>query len=680
MPQRRYENKAKKIAKKVIKEIRYRAPDGSSYSAEQLERRRSVFFEPVTTKEELQFFLRMFFNIELPDYALDEMSTSTPLQLVWETYQTMMTNIGPKSHVVASSRNAGKTLCASLIIFLSMVHFRRQCLHMAAIRSQAAVAMRYMSGFCRLPEVADYFVADNSTHRRLEGLPPNSFTKKDNAEVVIIAANLKGANANRANCVIMDEIDQLDRMVIAEVAGVLDPTLDEYSYSPITIGLSSRKSNDGPLQDDLNTAEADMAAGKPVRIRAHRFSMVDWMKRCRNPGAPAGTLHVNIDNLQIIWSDGEYEGVPDSEKGRYKAYQYYENCRQCPIAVVCLGRSAKQVETSPRLRDIETNSTILAAVKDAGVIAAQYCNWCPETTGLVFRAFAPYRHITNMVGMWEWVTKKKWPDVAQKPTLQTLVAWMKANGWIFTWGVDWGAAVQAACVVMAYHEKEERCAVLRVLALGGYSNHHWAEYCASYIPEYLRPYLVCPDTEDASSHTYFNKFGLKSRRTKPKKIFTGVSQIRGLLWNPHTQSSHFMALLDEADPHIDGMKVFIQQMGHWKHKKTPVGGWDMYSFEDGSDHCLDSWRYGLDIFQKTRPKAGFAIDTKAIEEAKINEQHQQNIPQALIDTYRDNGSPYAFDEAASREILKNSKYAHLVQDLSEAPIKDTKRKQVRFSF
>jgi hypothetical protein len=103
--------------------------------------------------------------------------------------------------------------------------------------------------------------------------------------------------------------------------------------------------------------------------------------------------------------------------------------------------------------------------------------------------------------------------------------------------------------------------------------------------------------EDPASPSYFAKHKIMSLDTKPSRIEPGVSQIRGLLWNPMTQTADF-AILDDSQ--MDNKNIMlVEAMEHWTHRKTPLG-FDMTKFEENSDwdHPIDALRYALTPFQE----------------------------------------------------------------------------------
>jgi hypothetical protein len=154
------------------------------------------------------------------------------------------------------------------------------------------------------------------------------------------------------------------------------------------------------------------------------------------------------------------------------------------------------------------------------------------------------------------------------------------------------------------------------------------------------PDIICPDTEDANSHTYFNGFGAHVRREKPKRILTGVSQVRGLLWDPLVQTHRIMFVSDEADEGYVGMQTCIKQMTHWRHKRTPIGTWNFKAFEDFDDHTLDPLRYNLDPYNKARTTMVQAKEDTSKRDVKIDPEYDEMVRNAINQTFMDNGAPF----------------------------------------
>src|SRR5271165_2270934 len=96
-----------------------------------------LLLEPCQSIDELDNYCQVFFNLELPWDIVDEDSTSAPLLFLWEIYNTFLTGKGPSRHVLAAARNTTKTLTSALIQYFSLVHFRRDSVHLASILDQS---------------------------------------------------------------------------------------------------------------------------------------------------------------------------------------------------------------------------------------------------------------------------------------------------------------------------------------------------------------------------------------------------------------------------------------------------------------------------------------------------------------------------------------------------------------
>jgi hypothetical protein len=189
---------------------------------------------------------------------------------------------------------------------------------------------------------------------------------------------------------------------------------------------------------------------------------------------------------------------------------------------------------------------------------------------------------------------------------------------------------------VAYHKEIKKYIVLQALTLREHSPQQFADRCVAEFGHRFPPYLICPDTEDPASHTYFKGYGLKTRRRKPKRIMTGVSQLRGLMWNPHSQSSNMVLVVDETDTHYEHMQELIRQITNWRHKTTPMGTPDLETFEDGNDHLIDTIRYPLDLFlidnANIKVSAGANMEVVTTAQASGYEAHKTAID-AIHRTY-----------------------------------------------
>jgi intein/homing endonuclease len=156
------------------------------------------FFTPCETKDELKAWTSTFLKIDFPDQIIDEHSNSTPMDFVWEVYNTARLGL-PVSHVAAAARAAMKTLSVSALEFLLMVHFRKKICHQAAIVDQSIACIDYLNKFINLPIMVKYIDSNTARKKTFKNLPPNKYTQKKDCVLKVIVASSEGANSSRAN-------------------------------------------------------------------------------------------------------------------------------------------------------------------------------------------------------------------------------------------------------------------------------------------------------------------------------------------------------------------------------------------------------------------------------------------------------------------------------------------------
>lgn len=574
--------------------------------------------EPCQSPEELDEFIAHFFKIRFPWHYIDPLSTSSPLLCVWSIYNVLLTGIGNHRHVIAASRNSGKTVIAAIIQILSLLHFRRSGVHIASILSQSSAMIQYFDKFVnKIQELAPYKSTDNVKLKQFMGLPANSYTDKDNASLLVVTANKKGANSSRANLITYDEVDLTPQEILAEAAFIADPTLDGNKRDPVFIYLSSRKSNSGPIQELITEAETPGSED----ITLHKWSITDMLETCppeiHKPELGASKAYLNSETLAVIWGEDAFKTmVPEASQSLYFERVVYEGCKTCPAFIACQGLSVKQKGSSGMLRTRKFVSGMLRAIKDTAAIIAQYLNLKPETTGLVFKTFSHYQHVKAPIEFYEWTigsrfnpmnySEEEWNRIYEEgdivelmsitPTKEDCYYAMISGGWTITFGIDWGYNPDPAfVVVIGWHKKTGRLAVLHCDFELNHSNHVWAKYvCETVYPRFPASF-VAPDMADPASPTYFVKHKVRSLDSKPSRIETGVSFLRGLLWNPVTASSNF-ALFDDSQGE-DKNKVISEAFSHWTHAKDALGRFKMDKFSDDQyTHPLDCIRYATAPF------------------------------------------------------------------------------------
>lgn len=436
-----------------------------------------------------------------------------------------------------------------------------------------------------------------------------------------------------SNCLTFDEIDLTPKEVLAEAAFIADPSTifrpdgTVEKFNTLYIYLSSRKTNHGPIQDLIDQAEAPIIKGKK-RPTLHKWSVADIMQKCpeeiHKPEKGSFKGFLNTETLQTIWKEEDFlKTVTEGKRSEYKEVKYFEGCMDCPAWIACQGRSVNQKGTSFMLRDKDFVGDVIETVGDAGAIIAQALNWKPETKGIVFKTFSHNKHVKNPIEFYKWISFGKWfnPDNLPEeellaivksgepsklfditPTKDDMYKAFVDNDWFVGAGIDWGYDPDpAVCLVLGFHKKTQRAAVLDINTENLNANHVWADKIAETVHTRFPLDLVAPDQADPSSITYFSKHGIPSlgSKDKPKRISTGVSFIRGLLWDPQKNESKF-AILDDCETDNNN-HTLIDGMMYWSHAKDPLGNYipDKYS-DYKNDHPIDALRYILHPFTKSR--------------------------------------------------------------------------------
>lgn len=134
---------------------------------------RSALFVPCNTKKELHRWIKMYLGIDMPDVIVcdDDIhhppSNSSPMDLIWEIYYKARQGVDPSFQEVLAyaARDSFKTLSASIIELLCIVHLKRDVVHLAAIETQAKFCLDYIRKFLSRPILKEFIT--NVSRREL---------------------------------------------------------------------------------------------------------------------------------------------------------------------------------------------------------------------------------------------------------------------------------------------------------------------------------------------------------------------------------------------------------------------------------------------------------------------------------------------------------------------------------
>ena len=283
--------------------------------------KRRAMFVPCESREALARWIRVYLGIDLPDSIVcdddtrHESTNSSPIDLLWEIYSKALEGTDPdaQNFLFYASRNGGKTLACSIIELLSLMHFRRDVCHLAAIESQSQNCSKYVGRYVTKPIIRDYLTSKNKrefeitfyektgstplTHKQFQELPEeekNGWNRVCHS-MQILVATMSGTNSSHVPLVILDELDLIPPGPFEEA--IMIPSVGEdRGELRITLMTSSRKFAYGIVQKELDAAKE---TGTLVR----HWNIIDGTKPCpperHLPDEPRISIYYSEDSLEV---------------------------------------------------------------------------------------------------------------------------------------------------------------------------------------------------------------------------------------------------------------------------------------------------------------------------------------------------------------------------------------------
>lgn len=182
------------------------------------ELKRKALFVPCKDEDALHRWVLTYLGLDIPNGLVDPDSNTSPMGVMWELYSALLKGDRPEFTRILTfaSRDSLKSLSASILEILSVLHCERSVAHMAAIKEQAKVVQRYIKNFLNRPFLRDFVVSKNDTEIEVlwfegkngERLNDEEWKKLDQATrdtyievrrfIKIVIATLQGANGLHA--------------------------------------------------------------------------------------------------------------------------------------------------------------------------------------------------------------------------------------------------------------------------------------------------------------------------------------------------------------------------------------------------------------------------------------------------------------------------------------------------
>lgn len=556
---------------------------------------RRALFTPCETKEQLATWIRVFTGFDLPDCTVSDESNSNPLDMIWEVYDKARKNDDDDySRVMAyASRGGFKTLGASILEVLQVLHLRRNVAHMAAIFDQSKKSQEYVRGIFNKPYIRDFSVGQNvkkieicryysretgkslteSEWSALNSGERNTYERIHNY-IQIVLCTMTGANSAHTEFFCVDEVDVVPkqhRPAYEEAKHIPDA---RGGMKPITLLTSTRKFSYGLVQHEITNS---IDTGLHVR----HWNIVDITQPCaperHEPEKPKQTYYINDSTLKHITED-DYKLLDETAKSKWYPREGFAGCRKCPLFAACKGRLAThQKSKSTMLKPI---TTMINQFKQSSVSGVQTQLLCrkPDESGLIYPKFSRETHIKSPKQIAEMLTGEPQEKEISKSQLLQL---MLDKGAKFYAGMDFGFSHNFATVVGAVFG--QFMFIVTVIAMPGLELDEKIAVC-----EPIKPFspTIFGDPEAPADIKTFKRKGFHMREWDKYKgsVKAGIEVVRMKL-QPAVGDPQLFLLGD--DP---GVELLAKRLEKY-HFMTDAAGQISEEPDDEDDDEADALRY-----------------------------------------------------------------------------------------
>lgn len=617
---------------------------------------RKALFTPCKSKEELDRWIQYFLQIRLPDRIVSDESNASPLDVLWQLYDRAVRNDveGWQRSMTYASRFSGKTLAASILELLIVLHTDRNIVHMAAIVDQAKKAQEYVKDFFERPYIRDFVVGDNAKEvvvvrylNKKTGVPitENEFSKSGHSldnffrkqnYIRIIACTMQSTNGQHVEFMVVDEVDVIEKKNVKAYhqakGGV--PTARN-GMEAMTLFTSTRKSRVGLVQKEIDGAVNK--DGKMI-LRLNHWNIIDITEPClpsrHKPEEPKQTYWINDADVRHIDNDA-WEALPESEKSKWYAKEGFAGCAKCPLFAACKSRLA--THQVGRAGSFETGGTaLLLPIREViskfegatpEFITTEYLCRKPDTSGLVYPRLQEEVHKKTATQIAEIVTgEPQNMDLSKEQLLALLVH----KGARFVSGMDFGYNHMFAVPTVAIWGQ-------MAFVVDAVGRSHMERDDQLNETEHLKHLnsQIYPDPEDAGAIATFKRKGYRVKEWSKNagSVKAGIEIVRAKLWVKGMGPTLFFL---KGDPDIELLYTHVRD---YRYTVDAAGSFTEIPDEDNDDYP-DALRYAImNVFGKDgglKNNTGLAPVSEATKEEhwtkkieQINKNAFNNIVQGL---------------------------------------------------
>ena len=477
-------------------------------------------FEPLNSALDVKNWVKLYLGLELPLEITDPDSTSTPLDSVWQVYNTFKHNTGDVNpgYILMSCREGMKTVSVAILEVLLVLHFQLEVGHAAATEDQSSIALGYIEGFFfSIQPLLDIAGWQNKTKNKR--LTKFKTPQGKTPFIKIVICTPKGMNSLHSNVLFLDELDLADPKAIKEGKNI---TGYSKGIHGIKVYLSTRKYAFGNMSKAIDEAPA-------MNYKILSWNILDVTEKCppsrHLPDGPKEDMYIakNLPLKQIYKE--EYDLLPDAEKTKFELIQdVYEGCRSCLLLPVCKKRlSEKPDEATGGFYKPIVSVIQKFRENDPDTAEAQLMCWKPGSEGLIYPRFSTVPEKGNVLTLKETYEALVGPTQKSFVTEVDFLYQLKEAKIPLYAGVDWGFTHDSVILIIAFLPNGEVW-VIDCFAAPGLEFSDVLLTAMSYRDKYGIQKWFC-DQAMPSSIKSFNKNAMRSPKFT-KDVLGGIDSIR----------------------------------------------------------------------------------------------------------------------------------------------------------
>lgn len=573
------------------------------------ELKQDLLLKHLNSAEELRDWVYLFFDIMMPLGHITKNANSSSVEAMWEVYEAVKNNTGNKipGYTLMAARDCYKTISASILEVILLIHFKLTIAHTAAETSQASKAIEYHNSF--LNKIIKYLNALGWTRttqnkRRIE----LTTDQNEVCYIQVVVLTMKGSNSSHTNFMAVDEVDLCEPKPYQEakmIPGVLRGRF------PITLRLSTRKFNFGLMQKEIDRAHI-------TNEKVLQWNLIDVTEHCPATRCkPENGKYIRYGRRELPLNhidETTFNSLEISEQQNYQQIECFQGCLSCPLLSVCK-TDLHTLKTPDMVGDlwkpIDAAIISLSAV-DADVGEAQLLCNKPSTAGLIYPRFTRELNTLTIQKAWEQISGS-----SQKCTHQQFIDFLKNLGCDIEAGVDWGYTNQFAIVVAARLTGGVALILDKFTAPGFELSD-----CVRVGKEIQEKYNVSRFWCDPASPSYiqtFNREGMVSPKFT-KDVDKGITAVRTQIVNGANARRLF--ILDTPNN-----QSLINAMGSYHWKMDAQGNPTSQPDHTEESDEMDALRYLVDNMFSGKNKMQFAM----VESDKTKELNKNILQQTSLE-------------------------------------------------